>query len=60
MPFIFRWYRNSFLASLVSITGCACIFGGITAGVEGFKREFSADYIFGGVVLIAVGILLNV
>ena len=45
-----RWYRNSFLASLVSIIGCAMILGGIAAFSESI----------GAIALIVLGFALAV
>ena len=46
-----RWYRNSFLASLVSIIGCVMILGGIAAFSES---------IGGAIVLIVLGFAMAV
>ena len=46
-----RWYKNSFLASLVSIIGCLIILGGIA---------MFSDSIGGAIAMIVVGLALAV
>lgn len=47
-----RWYKNSFLASVVSIIGCIAIL----AGIYGIAEETVAE----GVVAIVVGLALAI
>ena len=58
MPVFFRWYRNSFLASLVSIMGSAMLVLAATLIVALVKGEESGEgSIAGAIGLIALGLL---
>jgi len=51
------WYKNSFLASLVSILGCICLMGGIMGAAEG--EEGMAFLILVGIPLIVWGKIIS-
>lgn len=52
------WYRNSFLASVVSILGCIMVIGGFSISGDG-DMATTAGLIICGVVLIVLGKIIS-